>query len=450
MKSKLSKLLHPVLGRPVIDWACDQAFWLGEKIVFVVGHQREAVEAQLARRRPQGEIGYALQAEPRGTGHAVQMALKQLDEWASPETTIFIMGGDAFLLMRETAEAFLQQHLARRAHLSLITTYLKDPAAYGRIVRNSDDKVVGIVEAKDATPEQLLIHEINAGFYLVNYGVLKAALQNLENNNKAGEFYLTDLVQFCDRQNLIVNAVDAKPEECLGINTQEELAMVAAVLRQRINKFWMSQGVMMEDPQSTVIESDVRLSTDVKIEPGVFLKGHSRIHSGVKIGAYSVIEDSEVGEESHIEAYTHLKQAVVGAQCHLGPFARLRPGSILDEKVHIGNFVEIKKSHLKTGVKAGHLAYLGDAQIGAQTNIGAGTITCNYDGVRKHETVLGDRVFVGSNTSLVAPVNVGDGALIGAGSVITKDVSASSIALERSEQREISGAAERFLKKSTK
>lgn len=447
MKSSRSKLLHEVLGRPVCHWALDQAQWIGDSIVFVVGHQRDEVEKSLKSAQAQRPLKFAHQDKPLGTGHAVQCALAEIESLGGPQASVFIMGGDAFLLERESLEAFAHQHFSSGSRLSLMTSYFEQPGAYGRIIRNSSGQVEAIVEKKDATADQLKIKEVNAGFYLVSLQILKAALQGLSNSNKAGEFYLTDLVSFCRRSGHLVSAFLIQQEECLGINNQMELAQASRVMQTRINAFWMSQGVQMLSPETTWIDSNAQLSADVTLEPGVIIKGESKIFELARIGAYSVVENSDVGPGSILEAYSHLKEARLKRHCHVGPFVRMRPGTVCEDNVHLGNFVETKKARLGRGVKAGHLTYLGDAEIGPESNIGAGTITCNYDGILKHETTIGEKVFIGSNTSLVAPVRVGAGAMVGAGSVITKDVSPGAIAVERAEQREVAGGAERFRSK---
>lgn len=450
MKSSRSKLLHEVLGRPIVHWALDQALWAAEKVVFVVGHQREDVMAALEPALATTTIRFAVQSEQKGTGHAVQCALSEIDDLLPTGGNVFIMGGDAFLLQHQTLENFRRAHLSSKAALSLMTYNLAFPGAYGRIIRNADGMIESIVEAKDASSEQLAIKEVNAGFYFVRSDILKAALASLSNSNKAQEFYLTDLVSFCRKQGHFVTTFEIPFEEGLGINTQKELSEVAHVLRRRVNAWWMAQGVSMIDPSSIWVDADVQLSADVVLEPGVILKGKTRIHPRVRVGAYSVIEGAELYEDVVIQPFCHLKDSVVGAESDLGPYARLRPGSVLDRKVHIGNFVEVKKSHLKEGVKAGHLSYLGDSDIGRGTNIGAGTITCNYDGIAKHQTNIGEDVFIGSNTSLVAPIKIGSGAIIGAGSVLTKEVSSNAIAVERSDQREIPQGASRFRERRRK
>lgn len=444
MKSETSKLLHEVLGRPVIHWAFDQALWAAQKILMVVGHQRENIMRALDPLSSQAELRFAVQAEAKGTGHAVQCAIAEMEDFCSEDADIFIMGGDAFLLHRENLETFIADHEAKKAPLSLMTNFLNDPGAYGRIVRNSQGAIEAIVEKKDANAEQLKIREVNAGFYLVKFSILKEALKNLSNQNKSGEFYLTDLVSFCRKNGHLISTFEISPEEGLGINTQAELSLVERILRNRVNDWWMSQGVRMRDPSTTWVDSDVQLAPDVFLEAGVVLKGKTQIRSGVQIGSYAVIENSEISERSIIQAYSHISGARLGAQTTVGPFARLRMGTILEKEVHIGNFVEVKKSHLHEGVKAGHLAYLGDADIGKNSNIGAGTITCNYDGFSKHETKIGENVFIGSNSSLVAPVQIDPGAIVGAGSVITKKVSANAIVVERAEQREIAEGATRM------
>ncbi len=450
LKSKKSKLLHSALGRPLIDWAVDQAANISKSIVVVVGHQREEVCARIDSIKKDLAVYFAHQTEQKGTADAVQVALQALPSSIDPNTPIFIMGGDSVLLTRETLLNFQTDFVAKKAVLSVITTRVQDPSAYGRILRNPQGGIDKIVEAKDCSPDQLLIDEINTGFYLIGLAQLKEALKEIGNQNRSREFYLTDLVELCRKRGWFVATYLCPTDEAHGVNTREDLARVDEVLRRRTNSYWMSQGVSLIDPLSIRIESSVFLESDTLLEPGVHLKGLTRIGEGSRVGAYSVLEDVKVGTNVQIEAYCHLKESELGDAATIGPFARLRPGSKLEEEVHIGNFVEVKKSRLRKGVKAGHLSYLGDADIGENSNIGAGTITCNYDGFSKHTTLIGKEVFVGSNTSLVAPVKLGDGAIVGAGSVISKDVGAGGLAYERSDQTVISDGAKRFRDKRKK
>jgi len=444
MKSKKSKLLHTILGRPAIHWALDQARWFSERIVIVVGHQREELIQMVNAYGMDCDIKFAVQSEQRGTAHAVESAFSEIESWNFKDADVFIMGGDAFLLQRETLAAFSDIHQSKGSVLSLMTAVLDDAGAYGRILRNERGQIEGIVEAKEASQEQLAIREMNAGFYCVDWQFLKENLRGISNSNRSKEFYLTDLVGFARSQNRLVQTLTIPFQESLGINTQEDLALVASVFQRRINSYWMSMGAQMIAPHSVWIDADVELGAGVSLEPGVVLKGKTKIFPEARIGAYSVIEDSEIGDGTQVEAYSHIKEARVGAGGRIGPFARLRPGAILDSTVHVGNFVEIKKSHLGEGSKANHLSYVGDSRIGKNVNIGAGTITCNYDGFHKYETVMEDGVFIGSNSSLVAPVTIGAGAIVGAGSVITKDVAVNAIAVERSDQREVPGGADKF------
>jgi bifunctional UDP-N-acetylglucosamine pyrophosphorylase/glucosamine-1-phosphate N-acetyltransferase len=444
MKSKKSKLLHNVLGRPAIYWALDQARWFSDRIVVVVGHQRDELMKVVADYHLDVDIKFATQTEQKGTAHAVQSAFHEIEKWKLEEADIFIMGGDAFLLQRETLEEFSKVHQSTGSVLSLMTAVLDDAGAYGRIIRNERGQIERIVEAKEASRPELAVREMNAGFYCADWNFLRETLQSVSNSNRSKEFYLTDLVSLARNQNRLVQTLTIPYQESLGINTQEDLALVASIFQKRVNSYWMSIGTEMLSPSTVWIDADVELGQGICLEPGVILKGQTKIYSDARIGAYSVIENSEIGQSSVVEAYSHIKEARVGPQNKIGPYARLRPGAILDSEVHVGNFVEIKKSHLAEGAKANHLSYVGDSTIGKRCNIGAGTITCNYDGFHKYETVLGDGVFVGSNSSLVAPVTIGAGAIIGAGSVITKDVDPNAIALERSDQRELKGAAEKF------
>ncbi len=450
MKSRRSKLLHSVLGRPLIHWSIDLAGWISDKIVAVVGHQKEELIAAIEPLNAENSFRFAIQAQALGTGHAVQCAWKEIEEVSTPESMVFIMAGDAFLLKRESLEAFVEHHQATKAQLSVMTFESRDPGAYGRILRNSQGQIERIIEKKDATADQLKIREVNSGFYLVNRAILQEALKSLDNKNQAKEFYLTDLVPFCRKVGHLVQTFLISEEEGLGVNTQNDLAMVTRIMRDRINEWWMLNGVHMQAPETTWIETDVQLAPDVTIAPGVLIKGRSKIQSGVQLGAYSVIEDCEIGESVVVEPYSHLHQAKVGAESRVGPFARLRPGAQLDRRVHIGNFVEVKKSHMSEGSKANHLAYIGDAEVGRESNIGAGTITCNYDGISKHPTKIGDRVFIGSNTSLVAPVEIATGAMVGAGSVISKNVPADALAVERADQRVIEQGAAKFRQRKSR
>ncbi len=452
MKSPLSKLLHPILGRPMIHWSLELVSHVAEKIVVVVGHQRAEVEASVKEFLSKSsnkklKLEFALQEKPLGTADAVRAGLKILKK-ENADSNIFIVGGDCVLLQAAHLKAFTELHLEAKALVSLMTAIVPPPSPYGRICRNAQGVAEKIVEVKEATPAQLEIAEVNPGFYWVKKSALEEALASIGNKaNKTREFYLTDIVEMARMRGWLVQTYEIPRDDALGVNNQLELAEAASILRNRINSHWMNDGVTMLDPMTTWIEPGVQLSAGVTLEPGVSLRGNSKLEKLVRVGAHSIIDNTWIGEGSIIEAYCHLKDSKIGAGGTIGPYARTRPGTVLDEDVHLGNFVEVKKSHLQKGVKAGHLSYLGDADIGQSANVGAGTITCNYDGYGKHKTVIGKEVFVGSNSSLVAPVKIGDRAIIGAGSVISENVSADAIALERAKQNNIEKGAKRFREK---
>jgi bifunctional UDP-N-acetylglucosamine pyrophosphorylase/glucosamine-1-phosphate N-acetyltransferase len=450
MKSSTSKLLQSVLGRTIIQLALEQASAITDSLVVVLGHQREEVETEIKKcASSKLKIKFALQEKLIGTADAVKAALKSL-EGADPQSDIFIMGADSGLLKKESLLSFKKEHETSKAVLSLLTAAAPLPNSYGRILRNSQGTIEAIIEAKDASPEQLMITEFNTGFYLVKLFALREALTSVSNKNQSKEFYLTDIVSYGRKQGWVIQAECIALEEAAGINTQADLAEFSEILQRRINNSWMEKGVRLLDPKSTFIDFDVQLAADTVIEAGVHLRGKTRLASGVHIGAHAILSNVEVGANTKIEGLSHLVDCKIGKDSSVGPFARIRGGAVLENDVHIGNFVEIKKSHLKSGVKSGHLAYLGDAEIGSDTNIGAGTITCNYDGFKKHGTKIGENVFIGSNSSLVAPVEIGKDAIIGAGSVITKNVAAGSLAVERAEQRELKDGAKKFRAKRSK
>ncbi len=372
----------------------------------------------------------------RGTGDAVAAARSALTGFSG---AVLILYGDVPLLTADTLRRLVAAYQPSRGPLAMISCRLADPTGYGRVLRGADGRVSGIVEQKDATETQRRIAEVNAGIYVVDAKFLWGALEKLTPQNAQGELYLTDIVS----QAAAVGVVEASAEETAGVNDRVELAERAEIIRARINARHMRAGVTLQHPASTFIDEGVEIGPETVIGPGVALQGDCEIGAGVSIGHGAVVIHTTVGDGAQVKPYSVLESSVVGPKCQVGPFARLRPESVLEEDVHVGNFVETKKTRLRRGVKAGHLAYLGDADVGAGSNIGAGTITCNYDGVAKHETVLGEGVFVGSDTQLVAPVRVGDGAFIAAGSTITEDVPAGALALSRTPQSIKEGWAER-------
>lgn len=442
MKSELPKVVHDILGKPMVAYPTECAFSLGANpVVAVVGHQAERVEQTLRTHFPEG-LHCALQAEQNGTGHAVQMALQSLPAtWESD--SVLILYGDTPLLQTESLADLISLQRESGADLALLTTRLPNPTGYGRIVRDSAGQVTGIVEHKDATEAEKQINEVNPGIYVMDSAFLREGLSQLSSDNAQGELYLTDLVSMAATRGRVVDLpVDA--EDTLGVNDRVQLAEAASVLQRRINHKAMQQGVTLRDPQSTFIEPSVRLGRDVILGPQVSLRGQTVIGDDVKIEQGTILQDTHVESGACIRAYSVCEQAHVGPYAEVGPFARLRPDAVLMEKSKVGNFVEVKKARLGKGAKANHLSYLGDAEIGAGSNVGAGTITCNYDGHGKHKTVLGEGVFIGSNSTLVAPVQIHDGAYVAADSCVTREVPADSLAISRVKQDNKEGYAARL------
>ncbi|WP_222910158.1 bifunctional UDP-N-acetylglucosamine diphosphorylase/glucosamine-1-phosphate N-acetyltransferase GlmU [Pseudomonas sp. DNDY-54] len=430
MRSALPKVLHPVAGQSMLGHVIDTARGLKPKAIHVViGHGAEQVRERLAA----DDLNFVVQAEQLGTGHAVAQALPALTA-----ERVLILYGDVPLIGAATLERLLQK--VGPQQLALLTVKLADPTGYGRIVRDGQGAVQAIVEHKDATPEQKLIAEGNTGILAVPGERLGDWLGRLSNSNAQGEYYLTDVIAMAVCDGLVVSTeqpLDAM--EVQGANDRIQLAELERHFQQRAARRLMSQGVTLRDPARFDLRGEVTVGRDVLIDVNVILEGNVVIEDGVEIGPNCVIRDSTLRRGAVVKANSHLEGAELGEGADCGPFARLRPGAVLGAKAHVGNFVEVKNSHMGEGAKAGHLAYLGDAEIGARTNIGAGTITCNYDGANKFRTVMGEDVFIGSNSSLVAPVTLGDGATTGAGSVITADVPAGTLALGRARQALISG-----------
>ena len=430
MNSERAKVLHPLLGRPMAFYPVQRAFELGcEQVVAVVGHQADRVQSALAQELPDRTVDFALQHEQRGTGHAVGCAREALGEFKG---AVLILYGDVPLIRTETLRRLIDAYEKNTAPLALISCRPEDPTGYGRVVREGL-LVRRIVEHKDATPDEREITEVNAGLYVIDAKFLFDSVGKLTPKNAQGELYLTDLVEWAAQKGE-VQVVEADPEETAGINDRSELAERSRTLQLRINAFHMKNGVTLVRPETVSIDEGVEIGPDSTLGPDVTVSGKSVIGKNVRIGQGCVLNDSAVGDGTEVKPYSVLDDARIGFDCVVGPFARLRPGTVLDERVHIGNFVETKKAHLGKGTKANHLSYLGDANIGRDCNIGAGTITCNYDGVNKLPTVLGDGVFIGSDTQLVAPVSIGNKAYVGAGSTIVDDVPAGSLALSRAPQ----------------
>jgi bifunctional UDP-N-acetylglucosamine pyrophosphorylase/glucosamine-1-phosphate N-acetyltransferase len=435
MKSDKAKVVQPILGRPLCAYPISRALELGANpVVPVVGHQAESVEAIIRSEFPEANFAFALQAEQKGTGHAVLVAKDALKGYEGP---VLILYGDTPLLRTETLQALIDSYNKASAKLACITTIAPNPQGYGRVVRK-DGKVQYVREQKDCNAEEAKVTEINAGIYVVDSKFLFESLAKLSPKNAQGEYYLTDLVEMAAKVSDVPTVV-ADFADTAGVNDKAELAEVARVLRMRINTRFMKAGVLMVDPATTFIDERAEIGTDSEIGPMVSIQGRCRVGKNVKLAQGCVVTNSHIADNTDVKPYSVFEDAIVGEGCHIGPYARLRPGTELSSDVHIGNFVETKKARIGKGSKANHLAYLGDAKIGSGVNVGAGTITCNYDGKNKHTTELGDGVFIGSDTQLVAPVKVGEGAYVGAGSTVTKDVPPQSLAISRTPQTNIEG-----------
>ena len=447
MKSTLPKVLHPVAGRPMLWYMASLARRVADSAVgIVVGHEGKKVrdflqgaEASLA------PFSVVEQTEQRGTGHAVQQAKKILvKNNHSVADHCLILNGDTPLLTESTVRALLAQHQADKATVSILTTELEEPHGYGRVIRGQDGRVRCIVEEGDASPEEQAITEVNVGTYVVEGTFLFHALETLTPQNAQGELYLTDIVQVAVNQGLRVSAMAAhERHETVGINNREHLAFAEKQMRGRICTRWMHAGVTLLDPDRTRIDDEVIIGRDSLLYPGVSLEGHTQIGEACVIRSQSRVTDSLIGDHVVIQDSCVLTGAVVDSDAAIGPFAHLRPGTRVRRRAKVGNFVELKQVDLGEDSKASHLSYLGDAVIGQGVNIGAGTITCNYDGFRKEQTVIEDHVFIGSDTQLIAPVRVGRGAIVGAGTTLTQDVPPDALGISRQLQVNREGAASR-------
>lgn len=428
MKSRTPKALHPLLGKSLLSFALEAAQAAGaRRLVIVVGHQAEQVQAAMG-----GDFEYVLQADQKGTGHAVQMAEDLLRDWDGP---LLVLPGDAPLISPFLLEALIAHHTHANAAATLLTAVLDDAGSYGRIVRDVETgRVRSIVEAKDATPEQLGIREIGTSIYAFHPARLFAALKEITPNNAQGEYYLTDAIALLATQGQIVEAVvSPDPDIVRGVNTRAELIELAQVLQTRIHRAHSLAGVTILDPLTTRIEGDVKIGQDTVVHPFSILSGVTDIGEDCEIGPGARISDAKIGNGVSVRD-SYVVASEVGEGTRIGPYANLRPGNTVGAGAKIGNFVELKKSVVGNNVSAGHLTYLGDAEVGPGTNIGAGTITCNYDGINKHKTTIGAQAFVGTHSTLVAPVTIGDGAFTAAGSTITEDVPADALGLGRARQ----------------
>lgn len=425
MRSNLPKVLQPLAGRPLLGHVIDTAKKLqADHIITIYGHGGALVQNAFAHE----QVQWVEQAEQLGTGHAVKVTLPVLPR----EGVSLILSGDVPCITEQTLQKLLD--VSRETQIGLVTLTLADATGYGRIVRENG-KIQAIVEHKDASEAQRQIQEINTGIYCVSNAKLHEWLPKLSNNNAQGEYYLTDIVAMAIADGLEVASVEPQLAfEVEGVNDRVQLAALEREFQNFQAKQLMQQGVHLIDPTRFDLRGNLTAGKDVRIDINVIIEGDCELGDGVEIGAGCILKNTKIAAGTKVQPYSVFDQAVVGEAAQIGPFSRLRPGAVLANEVHIGNFVEVKNSQIGLGSKANHFTYLGDAEVGADSNIGAGTITCNYDGANKFKTIIGDQVFIGSNSSLVAPVTIANGATVGAGSTITRDVAEQCLAVERSKQ----------------
>jgi bifunctional UDP-N-acetylglucosamine pyrophosphorylase/glucosamine-1-phosphate N-acetyltransferase len=431
MRSDLPKVLHPIGGKPLVQHVVDTARKVGgQQILIIVGHGAEKVQERMAA----DDVKFVLQAEQLGTGHAVQQALPHLRN----DSTVLILYGDVPLTRADTLEKLIASVTDKQ--MGLLTVVMENPTGYGRIVRNMFGEVEAIVEHKDATEEQRKICEINTGIMAVRAGHLQQWLPQLSNNNVQGEYYLTDIIALARKSGVNIHVEHPNAvEEVEGINNRQQQAALERFYQQQKANELMVAGVTLLDPARFDCRGDLKVGRDVVIDINCVIEGKVELGDGVTIEPNCVIINSKIGANTRIKANSHIDDSIVASDCDIGPYARLRPGTNLADGVKIGNFVETKKAVIAENSKVNHLSYIGDATIGSNVNVGAGTITCNYDGVNKFKTKIGDNVFVGSNSALVAPLDIGSGSTIGAGSVITKNIEPAELAIGRAKQRNIQG-----------
>jgi bifunctional UDP-N-acetylglucosamine pyrophosphorylase/glucosamine-1-phosphate N-acetyltransferase len=435
MRSDLVKVLHPLLGVPMLSYLVDLSLngIKAEKTIVVVGYQADRIR----ERFKDAHFQFVLQEEQLGTGHAVLQAVPFLQSFTG---TVLILCGDVPLVKTETLRSFINTFWRNESILAVLTAVVKNPFGYGRILRNPAGWLEKIVEEKDASEEEKLIPEVNTGIFCVKASYLKEGLKEIGQENAQGEFYLTDLVEIGRKRGLRCSAhMVADPVEVMGINTRIDLATAHEVLRQEKVRGLMLSGVTIIDPQTAYVDKTVEIGKDTILNPNCILQGNTKIGERCVIESNSKISDSIIGNEVAIRSNSVITESSIEDGVSIGPFAHLRPLTQVKSKAKIGNFVEVKKSVIGKGTKANHLSYIGDSLVGDGVNIGAGTITCNYDGFGKHQTIIGDQVFVGSNVELVAPVKVGDQSTIGAGTTVTKDVPDGALAISRVKQKNIKG-----------
>lgn len=442
MRSRLPKVLHRVCGRPMLFQVIAAARGAApQRILVVIGHGA----GQVAEALEGAAVECVVQAEQLGTGHALSTALAQVREWTGE---VLVINGDAPLLLPETVGRLVEAHAREGNALTMLTFKPADPTGYGRVIRDRAGNVQAVVEEQECTIDQRAIPEANPGIYVFDFRI-RAVLAGLHRSNAAGEIYLTDAVAAYRAAGGQVGALPAEdPVELEGVNTRAQLARVEGLLRERVRQRAMLTGVTLLDPATTYLDAGVSIAADVTIHPGCHVEGATTIGEGTTLGPHTRVIDSRLGENVKVAGYSVIQEADIDDEVSIGPFAHLRPGARLGKGVHVGNYVEVKNATLGPGTKAGHHAYIGDAEIGSEVNVGAGTITVNFDGRAKHRTTIGDGAFIGSDTALVAPVRVGRGAITGAGSVITKDVPDEALGIARSRQVNIANYARRKSKQS--
>ncbi len=424
MNTNLPKVMQPLGGMSLIEHVISTAQEISKKITVVIGHQKNLLKEHLDEIDP--IIETVNQENQLGTAHAVKIASHLIQD----DERVLILYGDVPLISNKTIQSLLDSE----NNCTLLSMILSDPTGYGRIVSNEENLALKIIEQKDASEDERKIKEVFTGILLIDGSLLRPALEEINNQNAANEYYLTDLVEILSAKGVKINCIQANPTEVLGANNKHELQELESILRKMSAEKLLDQGVTLLDKTRIDVRGKVTAGKDCTIDVNVILEGDVTLGDNVSIKSNVVLQDVSIGDNSIIEPFSHLSFAKVGSNCNIGPYARLREGSEIGDNAKIGNFVETKKTKLGDGAKANHLAYLGDANIGDKTNVGAGTITCNYDGTNKHKTTIGEESFIGTNSSLVAPVNIGKGAYVGAGSVITKDVPDEALAVGRGKQ----------------
>ena len=431
MHTNLPKVMQPLAGRPMIDHVISTAGTLTNKISTVIGYKKDILNEHLSANFK--NVKTFVQPELNGTAGAVKAAQKNVMN----DEDVLILYGDVPLISHETLKNALNDN-----HDAVILTMIpKDPFGYGRVLKNDSGLATEIIEEKDASAEQKKINEVFTGIMIIKGQMLLSSLEEVNNNNAAGEYYLTDVIKIASKKGVKINPIVVEETEVLGANTKSELHEIENIFREMKSKDLLEQGITLSDASRVDVRGDVSAGKDCSIDVNVILEGEIKLGTNVSIGPNCYIKDVVISDNVSIEAFSHIVSTQIGADCNVGPYARLREGTVLEDEAKIGNFVETKKTKIGKGSKANHLAYLGDAEVGEDSNIGAGTITCNYDGTNKHKTKIGNKTFVGTNSSLVAPLNIGNNSYIGAGSVITKDVEDDALAVARGKQSIKSGWA---------